>query len=351
MLSPAYKLVFADPPAGGLLGTAASVIPGAGSSARVIDTTEDAQASTVKDLQVSLDMDVPANRFELRMGQVGSFRPAQGSQITIELGYAGDDDLTQVIKGTADAVRPGLQDRFVIGYSAASVLMRTRVDETFESKKAGEIVEDLANRAGIEVADLEQGFSLPAYVIDGRRSVFQHMQDLAQLCGFDVYFNSENELIFKKFTSGNTVHLFDYTRHILALDLSQLTPAIRKVQAFGEGPGGSQSAEAWAWLTKDFSGSAGSSGEDDPVLLLERPALRTGEAAQKAADAAITTLRRKGLQGRLQVLGNPAIQLGDAIRLREVPETVANDTFQVRSVQHRITKKHGFITTVGFRSL
>ena len=351
MLSPAYKITFASPPGGGLLGTASAVVPGSGGSARVIDTTEDAQASTIIDLQVMMDMDVAANQYSLKMGQVGGFRPAHGGEITIELGYAEEDELVQVMKGASETVRPALGIRQVTGYCAATTLMRTRMDETFESKSAGDIVQTLADEAGVAVADVESGINFPAYVIDGRRNAYQHMQALADLCGFDVYLNHENELVFKKFNNGETIHIFDYAQHVLTLQVSQVKPKYQQTKVFGESPAGSESAEAWGWLTKDFSGSKGSAGSDEPAKLVENPALRTGQGAQAAADAALLAIQRDSLQGQLTVLGNPAIKLGDAVRLREVPEEPLNGTFQVRSVTHRITKKSGFITTVGFRSI
>jgi hypothetical protein len=45
------------------------------------------------------------------------------------------------------------------------------------------------------------------------------------------------------------------------------------------------------------------------------------------------------------------VKLGDAIRLRGVPDESLNANFQVRSVTHRITKAGGFTTTVGFRAI
>ncbi len=123
------------------------------------------------------------------------------------------------------------------------------------------------------------------------------------------------------------------------------------MEAWGESPGGSQAEEAWAWLTKDFSGSKGSAGSGEEKLLVERPALRTAEAAQTAAEAAHTRIRRRTIRGRLLVPGQPQVKLGDTIRLRDVPESSLNNTFQVRSVTHRITKIGGFTTVIEFRSI
>lgn len=330
MLKPAYKLTIGD---------------------RIVDTTDEPQASTMVDLTVALDMDAPADSFTLVLGQVGGFKPGREDEAKIELGYADNGSLTQVLAGTVVMVEPGLTTTRVVGYTAVQALLRTFVDKTYESKTAGQIVRDLASQAKVDVAAAEDGINFPAYVVDGRRSFYTHMYDLAELSGFDLYINSENKLVFEKFTRGKATHSLEYAKHILELDVQQ-TPALAgQVEAWGESPGGGGAQEAWAWLTKDFSGSKGSAGSDAPKLLLERPALRTGEAAATAAEAAQTAIQRRMLRGRLLAVGHPEVKLGDAIRLREVPDSTLNDTFQVRAVTHRITKRGGFTTTIEFRSI
>lgn len=330
MFTPAYKLTLGD---------------------QIVDTTDEPQASTVVDLTVSLDMDAPADGFNLVLGQVGGLAPERDDEATIELGYADNGGLTQAITGKVIIVEPGLTTKRVIGHSAAATLLRTFIEQTYESKTAGEIVRDLAGQTGVDVATAEDGITFPAYVIDGRRSIYRHMRDLADLCGFDLYVNSEGELVFEEFTGGNTTHIFRYTEHIVELEVLQTPPRAERVEAWGESPGGSQAEEAWAWLTKDFDGSKGSVGSGEEKLLVERPALRTAEAAQTAAEAAHTRIRRRTIRGRLLVPGQPQVKLGDTIRLRDVPESSLNNTFQVRSVTHRITKIGGFTTVIEFRSI
>ena len=87
------------------------------------------------------------------------------------------------------------------------------------------------------------------------------------------------------------------------------------------------------------------------MLLLEKPALRTARAAQTAALAAHTATLRRRLRGQLLTFGRPEVQLGDSIRLRGLPDDELNTFFQVRSVTHRLSKRGGFTTAVGFRSL
>ena len=329
MLNPAYKLTI-----GG----------------KVVDTTDKPQASTVVDLTVALDLDTPADSFTLLLGKVGGLSPAQGDKVEIELGYADDGGLTQVMSAVVDAVEPTLTNSRIVGFSAAP-LLRTFVDQTYESKTAGEIVSDLASQAGVDVDTADDGIDFPAYVVDGRRSVQYHMLDLAALCGFDLYITAEGKLVFQKFANGNTVHTLEYAKHVIELDIRQSPPSAAQVTSWGESPGSGHGDNAWAWLTKDFSGLKGTAGSGSPTLLLEEPALRTSDAAATAADAAETTIRRRRIRGRVLLLGDPTIMLGDAVQLKGLPDSGLNGAYQVRSVTHRITKVQGFTTTVQFRAI
>ncbi len=318
---------------------------------KLIDTTDEPKASTVVDLTVKLDMETPADSFTLVLGNVGRFRPAREDGAKIELGYADNGGLTQVMVGTVVRVKPDLTAIRVIGHSAAETLLHTFVEQTYESKTAGAIVRDLAQKAGVEVQTAEAGIDFPAYVIDGRRNVYNHMRDLAELCGFDLYLNADGRLVFEKFIGGKTVHVFEFAKHLIELEADKSNPRAGRVETFGESRAGQNGDESWAWLTKNFSGAKGQAGSGDPLLLLEKPALRTRDGARTAAQASMTAIQRRTLRGRLLSLGRPEVKLGDAIRLSGMTDEALNANFQVRSVIHRITKLGGFTTTVGFRSI
>ena len=244
MLTPAYKLTIGQ---------------------RIVDTTDEPKASTVVDLEVKLDLDTPADSFALVMGNVGRFRPKRDDETKIELGYADDSGFTQVMTGKIVTVEPNLTTTRVVGYSAGAAALRTTTEQTYESKTAGAIIRDLAGKADVEVATAEDGIKFPAYVVDGRRSVFHHMQELAALCGFDLYINAEGKLVFEKFVGGKTVHVFEFAKHIVALDALRTPPIANSVQAWGESPTGSAGDDASAWLTTDFSGSKGVAGSGAPA--------------------------------------------------------------------------------------
>lgn len=362
MFKPAYKIIVAR---------------------QFIDTTDEPKASTVTDLTIKLDLEALADSATIVLGNVNGLQPERDDEVKVSLGYEDNGGLTQVIVGSVVTVEPSITTKRVIAYSAAETLLRTFVDQTYENKNAGQIVRDLVDKAKagasssnnplsvggavgsavsgaigsltgktpLEVETADDGILFPAYVIDSQRSVYHHMHDLAELCGFDLYINSDGKLVFEEFTGGKIVHVFEYAKHIIELDIQRTPPRAGQVEAWGESPAGQGGAESWAWLTNDFTNARGSSGAESPKLLLERPALRTRAAAHTAAEAALTAIQRRTLQGRLLVLGDPNIKLGDSIRLVSLPDDSLNQTYQVRAVTHRITKLGGFITTIRFRSL
>lgn len=316
---------------------------------QVVDTTDAPRASTVVELVVCLDMDTPADRLTLVLARVGELRPERGEEMVVELGWSGEPP-AKVMTGTVLAVETGLVHTRVVGHSAAEALLHTFADETFKAKTAGAMARDLAGRAGVGVARAEEGIHFPAYVVDGRRSVYHHLRDLAELSGFDLWLDSDGELVFGAFSAGASNHGLAYGQDLVELDGREARSPVGTVEAWGESPADGGDA-SWAWLTKDFAGAMGSAGSGEPVLRLERPVLRTASAAATAAQAAHTALARRTHRGRLLTRGRPQVRLGDSIRLGGAPGGSPDGLYQVRSVTHRLDRRHGFTTTVGFRAV
>jgi hypothetical protein len=343
LLTPAYRLTFRAP------GGAPGALGGAG---KVLDSTTRPQASTMTGLSVELGMTGAADRVAVVMGQVGSFRPAVGEELQVELGYADDGGLSQVTRSTVVEADPDLVNRRIMAHGPAASLLRTRVDKTFEGSTAGAIVKDLATAAGVDVAKADAGITFPAYVVDSHRNAYQHIGDLAELCGFDRYLDNEGKLVFAFFTGGRTAHVFEFGRHILEIELQRRPVAASKVEAWGASPGAGHGQNSWAWFAKDFQPFVGSAGSGaGKARLLVRPALRTGGATRQAAQALLTELTRRAVQGRLLVTGSPQVRLGDSLHVSGVPEDGVDGVYQVRTVAHDLTKVGGFTTRIGFRSI
>ncbi|MEZ5401865.1 MAG: hypothetical protein R2729_19480 [Bryobacteraceae bacterium] len=330
LLTPAYQIVIAD---------------------RKVNTVEEPRASTVDLLMVELDMNTPADSVELHLGNVGGLRPERDDDATIELGYVDDESLTLVFTGKVVCAEPNLHSTRVVALSPAQALLESRMEQTFEFKTAGEIVEELAGAAGVTVAQAEAGTLFPAWVVDGRKSLYAHMRDIADTVGYDLFFNPSGELVFRRTIFSTRLHVYDWAKQIIELELRQCRPDAESVEAWGESPGTGRGENAWAWLSKDTSGSKGTAGSGSPTRLIENPVLRTGDAAQFHAGAALSRLQSDAVKGRLLTFGNPQVQLGDSIRIREVPDERANGDFRVRAVRHRIHKKTGFTTEIEFRGI
>lgn len=335
MLRPAYRIVLGD---------------------RVVDTTDEPRASTAVELTVRLDMDTPVDSFTLVQGQVGGLAAAPGDEASIDLGYADEDSgLVRVLTGLVVRVEPGLQTKRIVGHSAADALLRTFTDRTFEDGTAGDIVRSLADAAGVDIERVADGPQLPAYVVDGRRPAARHIRDLAWLAGFDTYLTADGRLVFEALTGSRTVHVLSYGEHVLAAELARIRPPAGTVQTWGESPGAARGDTSWAWLTKDFEPRHGSAGSEAPTLLVERPALRTTQAAATAAQAIADALGRDALRGRVRIQGRPQVALGDLVRLERFPPTAGvaeiDGQYQVRGVCHRLSKTAGLVTDITFRSL
>lgn len=329
LLTPAYRLTFGS---------------------RVIDTTNEPRASTLVDLTVALDLDAPADAATLVLGQVGTFRPTRGDETTIELGYLGETpEVETVLTGSVTHVEPGLTTFRVHVAGAADPLLGLHVNEHFEAKTAGAIVRDLAGRAGVAVGEVEDGTLFPAYVVDARRAAAHHLRDLAELSGLDLWADPQGRLTMRMWLGGRTTHVLEHGRDLLEAEVLATPLRAGRVEAWGESPTGAEGSDAWGWLTPDFQGSRGGAGEGT-LRLLERPALRTRDAARTAADAALADAKRRAHRGRVRITGRAAVRLGDAIRLAEMPDPALNQRWQVRSVVHRLTKSGGFTTAIGFRA-
>jgi phage protein D len=316
-----------------------------------VDTTRDPSTSTVTDLAIRLDMDTPADSMTILLGQVNGLQPSVGDHTTVSLGYSDNGGVSQVMTGSVTRVEPNATTKRVVAHSPAAVLLRSFTENTYEGKNAGEIVKDLAAQAGVDVETADDGIDFPAFIVDGQRNFFHHMKSLAELCGFDLYFNADGKLVFEEFGAGNQVHVFQYAKDVVQWSDTSSPAEAGTVEAWGESSTDSQGADSWGWLTKDFSGSKGTAGSGDPKYLLQRPALRTGKAAQAAADAVRTRMLRNTVRGRFLTLGQAGVQLGDAIKFRGMPDGTMNQTFQVRSVTHHISKSRGFTSFIGFRAV
>ena len=307
------------------------------------ETFEPAATSEIISVHVSLDMDTPADSFEIEFGVSNrSSRIHEGDDASIQLGYEGH--LVDVFKGAVDNVEPGISGIRVTGLNFVSKLLEQRVNQVYENQTAGGIVSDLANKAGVRTEEVSDGISFPMYVVDDSKNAYDHIRDLAEKCGFDVYITSENKLVFNKYERGEP-HVLEYGKDIVQADLAEEKPLVAGVVVQGESPSSFKGADTSHWLTKrQVEGVSGSGAR----LLIQDPTVRDKDTAEKVAKAKLEALMRS-LSGTAKIVGKAEVKLGDTIELKGMRNSKMNGEFQVRSVEHFLSKTEGFTTLIGWR--
>jgi len=144
---------------------------------------------------------------------------AIGDTGTVSLGYE-DSSTDLVFTGQVESLRRSAHGtlRLAAGNGGAP-LSRLRLNQSYEQQAAGDVVGELAGRAGVGTDTVEDGVDLPFYVLDDRRSAYEHIAALARKSGYLAYFTPEGKLNFKPFAAGRPVQTFAYGQDILALEV------------------------------------------------------------------------------------------------------------------------------------
>lgn len=311
-----------------------------------IDSTQLSSNGTLVSINTAMPMNSTAGIATIVLSQVIQHQIQRGDPVTIELGY--EDQITKVLEGIVVDLKPNIETIIVTAYTSGQKLLELRLNQTYENQTAGAIVSDLAGQVGIGTETIEDGISFPFYVIDAKKNCFEHLHDIAQKCGFDLYLNVNNKLIFKKFQKSAAAHTLCYGKNIISIKHIEYEPDFKNVVVLGESPASSKGSDTSHWLTKSFDNFKGITGTEAPVLVIQDATIRTKEAADKSAKSGKDFIERKKQQGMIEIIGNPKINPGDIVEIKEVPQDNLNGLVQVRSVSHILNKDAGFITTLHF---
>jgi phage protein D len=270
--------------------------------------------------------------------------PALGDTGSVALGF-GDDSPSPVLTGAVRAVHRTVHGRTrVVASNGGAALASFRVDQGYEQQKAGDIVTDLAGRAGVEVGSADAGADLPYFVVDGRSSAWEHVARLAELSGFAAWVDGDEKLHFGPLQTGAPAQTFSYAEDVLELDAIESPPAVGSVTVVGEGAAGSKGSDAWSWNAKDVAPMKATAGSGDPAVVVRLPAVRSSDAAQAAADGIADKAKLGGLTARLLVPGAPKAAVASTVEIKGAPDDKLNGSWLVRGVRHKLVKSQGYTT-------
>lgn len=299
-----------------------------------------ADNSRLIELHSQASMNIPVNNCKMTFTLPADLSIAPGDSVKVELGY--DGDLNTVFSGVVINVEWLVQAVVVEAESLACQLAALHVNAYFENAFAGDIVSDLVGETDMNTGRTEPGLRFAFYAIGSNRSAWNQISELAKQCGFDVYADTEDKLVFGSALPG-TPEMFQFGINILKLRVEQRQESVSGVEVFGESPASfGAGPDASPWFTKkDVKGSAGS----DPKRRIYIPAARTQDLAGQIANNLLETILPKKT-GSLRTLGKSALILGGTILVSDMPVDNQNGTYKITGVNHLVHPVKGYLTTV-----
>ncbi len=269
-----------------------------------------------------------------------------GDRLTVEL-TAGERS-AKAVTAEVQAVRSTLGRTDVFGATGAARLARARLNRVYENQTLRQIADDLAGQAGVQSGGGDTGSTYPYLVVDESRSVGAHLHALARRDGLDLYFDPDNQLHLRRFDKSSADHSFHYGIDILDLKLFNGRATSARVKVSGESPASQQGNDTWPWLAKDLSPFQGEAGDGGELLAIHDGAVRTKAQADQLATARHGAASDLATWGRLVILGNPTVQVADAIEIKGTPKPELEGLFKVTAVRHTLRRQSGFLTAVDF---
>lgn len=269
-----------------------------------------------------------------------------GDPLTVEL-TAGDRS-GKVITTEVQSIESSLGQTTITGSTGKRKIAAARINQVYENQSLDQIVKDLASQAGITAGDIAAGSSYSYLVAHESRSLLKQIVELAIRDGLDVYFDPDNKLTLKKFEKTSADHTLYYGIDILDLRMTNTQPPGDHIMIYGESPSSNQGSTTWHWLAKDLSSFRAELGQGVRTFAIADGVLRTKDAADSLATSKFGALKDQAARGKLKVMGNPQMKLGDAIEIKSAPKPELNGLFKITAVRHVLDKRNGYLTWVDF---
>lgn len=306
-------------------------------------TYQSGRASQLLDLRSEAALTIPVNRCALVIAAPLEKAIAPADPVMVSLGY--DDQTTPIFSGQVKTVRWSLDQVYIEAHSQFTALTQAYFNLLYEKSTAGDIVKNIAqNRLKLKTQTIENGLKFPSYALGDRYSAYDHLQQLARQCGFDLYADPADKVVFAPYKLGQAAK-FTYGLDLLGYTCDRQIPAVAGVEIYGESPASQgQGEDATSWLTKNEV--KGTAGKSTGTLYRQFDATaRTQAAASKIAQACLDRKTPKRY-GSIKGLGNAQVRMGHSVALVDLPTTDHNGTFKAIAVAHRLNQQQGFWTTV-----
>jgi hypothetical protein len=289
---------------------------------------------------VDRGMDVACDGVRVDLAQRGDV--AAGDPLELALGHDGEE--SPVFVGEVAAVRPSLAGTQLRGVGVMTALLHLRTATTYAGRAAGDVVSDLLARAGLRPGVVENGPTLPRYVVHPGRSAHAHLRELADRLGLELYSDRRGRVMFHAPPAPAPAEQYTFGRHLLEA-AGQLRAGLPgAIYVGGESPASERGADTSHWLTRDEPGHPGVGESGDPRRVILDPVARTKDLVDRFAEGWWTVATRGRRRLRLTVLGRPELELGDPVSATGSPDGALDGSGYVRALRHAFSAHGGFIT-------
>ena len=286
----------------------------------------------------SCGMGLPVDGITAVISKESSYRFKPLEEAELKLGY--DGSLEKIMVGNLARAEVRLNSVLISIDGIGSKLLRKRSNMVFMSRTSGEIVVALAQEAGVDVEEFENGINYPYYAIDDRSNLLEHIVRLGKICGADAFFDKDGKLIFRR-AGGGKEHRLSYGKDLLEVWAIRKGSPYDGVAVFGESPVGSKGADTYHWAAKEevkFTKGG------ERALAMAEASLKSSESAEKAGEALLEASKYT-LMLNLKSEGKPGIRVGDTITLEGFDDREIEGSHEVTRVEHSLSVSRGFTST------
>jgi hypothetical protein len=321
------------------------------------------QAATVA-VQVDLGVGAAHDRALVAVAAASPVAsPAPGAATEVALGYG--DDRHTVLTGSVSRVDGGPWGSVVEVLAPTAALSRSRTGRSFVSQSVADIVAALAGQAGVATGEIEAPLRLAAYHADERRSIWDHLQELARLAGCETSCDEQGRLRFRSLPGsgglgGGVAGLAAAATGAAASLVGGGARRLRhgselagwwthaepvpedavEVVPFGNSSG--QGLGQWHVVLKEPDGGAPSGLVLVPGAVRDRDAADALQAGRRGRD------ERGARRATVVTLGDAAIRPGDGVALENLP--AGDGDYRVVAVRHELGPRTGFCTTLSLEA-
>jgi hypothetical protein len=274
-----------------------------------------------------------------RMAAAAPLQAAPGDPVSLDLD-GGDQDggggsLT-VFTGAIAAIQRDPYGITVHAVDAAGTLAQLRPATTYEQVNAGTVITDLADQAGIDIGDIDDGVALAWYAADPSRTALDHVARLAGWSGGLARIGADGSLVATAVPATQAELALKFGRELLALDQASRARPIEGFSYAGEAGAGSTDSPDALRPTSDFFGGNRPDGPDASHRWAFEPALRTTDAAGSAGAAAKWRYSARSTIGSLTAFLQPTLRPGTVIEIAELPDPLSGGPVWLDRIRHRI---------------